>query len=377
MNRLIHILLFFLIISFKPVFAELGVTITEPGNKASFAGCDTIHFQTVPTEGEAPIKEVRLYYDQARSVGRTSKNTWDYDWKDVVSGSYQVYARVKDDNDNIAYSDTIWVFVGEQSPSEQLRNSTFDCKFSPWVLNQYEGAVAQAFLMDDGYFDDNGYVMLEISEQSTMEWHIQLSQTMPIQKGHEYEVTFLADADDKRNIIVGIQASSEPYETYLWETVEIDGVNLYGPYTMVSDTTDKTAIFKFNCGNDKNTLYFDEVHVMDYSITSVKEYRMTPGSQKIKSYELMQAFPNPFNMNTRIQFELSNPADIRLEMFNMLGQKVKTLAEGAFDAGMHTVYWNATDDEQDVVPTGVYIYRLQVQDENKPVELTRKVVLMK
>ncbi len=87
-----------------------------------------------------------------------------------------------------------------------------------------------------------------------------------------------------------------------------------------------------------------------------------------KSYSLSQNYPNPFNPVTEIKFALPRSVDIRLEVFNVLGQKVATLADGRCDAGEHTVIWNASRQA-----SGVYLYRLTA---GEFVE-TKKMLLLK
>ena len=59
--------------------------------------------------------------------------------------------------------------------------------------------------------------------------------------------------------------------------------------------------------------------------------------------QLGQNYPNPFNPSTIIPYQLPAPARVRLEVFNILGQRVATLVDGERPAGFHTATWNATD----------------------------------
>ena len=85
-------------------------------------------------------------------------------------------------------------------------------------------------------------------------------------------------------------------------------------------------------------------------------------------FELSQNYPNPFNPSTKISFALPTKTNVRLEIFNLLGQKVANLAQGEMEAGYHEVNWNAGSS-----PSGVYFYRL-ITDEQS---LTRKMMLLK
>ncbi len=74
-----------------------------------------------------------------------------------------------------------------------------------------------------------------------------------------------------------------------------------------------------------------------------------------ESFALRSNYPNPFNGSTVIEFELPTRARIELDVFNVLGQKVKTLANASFSAGKHHVLWNAMDETDHQVATGVYL----------------------
>ncbi len=87
-----------------------------------------------------------------------------------------------------------------------------------------------------------------------------------------------------------------------------------------------------------------------------------------ETLELGQNYPNPFNPTTTISFSLPARSAVRLNVFNLLGQKVITLVNGDFPAGVHYVTWDAT-----AVPSGIYFYRLSTDNG----DLTRKMLLMK
>ena len=71
-------------------------------------------------------------------------------------------------------------------------------------------------------------------------------------------------------------------------------------------------------------------------------------------------YPNPFNPSTIIPYQLAASSEVRLEVFNLLGQRVTTLMDGERPAGFHTAMWHATDAAGRAVGAGVYIYRLAV-----------------
>jgi len=96
------------------------------------------------------------------------------------------------------------------------------------------------------------------------------------------------------------------------------------------------------------------------SPTSVAENPPVP--EKI---EIFNSYPNPFNGSSTIRYRLTEPADVNLSIYNLRGQKVYNLVEGRFDAGIHSVDWNAPD-----VPSGVYFARLVAGSETKSLKIS-------
>ena len=82
--------------------------------------------------------------------------------------------------------------------------------------------------------------------------------------------------------------------------------------------------------------------------------------------------PNPVDNYTEIEFTLSRPLTITLTVYNLIGEPVKVLAKGQFGKGTHRVHWNACDQKGNLVPNGVYFYRLE---SNKGVAIKQLVVL--
>jgi hypothetical protein len=87
-----------------------------------------------------------------------------------------------------------------------------------------------------------------------------------------------------------------------------------------------------------------------------------------ENWALHQNYPNPFNASTAISFALPRDSHVRLDVYNILGQRVATLADEFMDAGEHRVIWS--DDSN---ASGVYFYRLQADD----FTATRKMTLLK
>ena len=86
-------------------------------------------------------------------------------------------------------------------------------------------------------------------------------------------------------------------------------------------------------------------------------------------YDLAQNYPNPFNPETVISYALPTATDVNLSIYNVLGQKVRTLVNGYRTAKVHEVTWNGLNDNNASVPSGIYFYRLETKDFSKTVRM--------
>ena len=89
-------------------------------------------------------------------------------------------------------------------------------------------------------------------------------------------------------------------------------------------------------------------------------------------FTLRQNFPNPFNPSTTIPFSLDNSGHIRLTIYNVMGQEIKTLVDGYRSSGMHTVVWDGRDADGKAAASGLYLYRLTYGDKSE----SRKMLLL-
>ncbi|MGD1007417.1 MAG: FlgD immunoglobulin-like domain containing protein [Ignavibacteriaceae bacterium] len=95
------------------------------------------------------------------------------------------------------------------------------------------------------------------------------------------------------------------------------------------------------------------VYVWDILTSTTKQSNPLP-----VNYCLYQNYPNPFNPGTSIEYELPNCCDVLLEIFNIQGEKVKTLVNKNQSSGKYSIYWNGKDEKGIQVSSGVYFYIL-------------------
>lgn len=90
------------------------------------------------------------------------------------------------------------------------------------------------------------------------------------------------------------------------------------------------------------------------------------------NYTLLQNYPNPFNPTTVIEFSLPEKAQVKMNIYNALGEFVTTLANDFADAGYHRVYFNAID-----LPSGLYVYKISAVGETTTFTDSKKMMLVK
>jgi len=94
-------------------------------------------------------------------------------------------------------------------------------------------------------------------------------------------------------------------------------------------------------------------------------------------FALLQNYPNPFNPETTIRYDLAEDANVSVVVYNIRGQKVKTLINQSESAGRYTVPWNATDDFGVQVTAGVYLYRITAEYNGQIFSETMRMVLLR
>ena len=102
-----------------------------------------------------------------------------------------------------------------------------------------------------------------------------------------------------------------------------------------------------------NSINDDDIHFVNYSLSN---------------------YPNPFNPSTIIEFSIQNDSKIYLSIYNIKGQKIKTLANIQFAKGSHSLIWNGDDEFGKLVSSGIYYYKLNV---NGKTETVKKCLLLK
>lgn len=88
------------------------------------------------------------------------------------------------------------------------------------------------------------------------------------------------------------------------------------------------------------------------------------------AFTVYQNYPNPFNPTTSIRFDLPEKRQVRVEVFSLLGTRIRLLADGELEAGSHVVQWDAQGENGIGVATGLYICRVSAGDAVKSFKMT-------
>ncbi len=142
-------------------------------------------------------------------------------------------------------------------------------------------------------------------------------------------------------------------------------------------TTDTEFSHEF--ANANTTYYWKVVAVDNFgaerSCSKIFSYTSTITDVSIGDavpieFSLAQNFPNPFNPKTTIHFSVPEPARIRLEIFNLLGDRVGVLTNRVYKTGKHSIVWQGTNTQGEFVPSGIYLLRMSSGDYENIIRMT-------
>jgi hypothetical protein len=168
----------------------------------------------------------------------------------------------------------------------------------------------------------------------------------------------------------GIAATSSRVKlcTYYFSVSNWLGTDMITFDTSLNSAGGATQISNDAAGNEISPFMMTPLVLQDPSDAN------DPGNLDLPAdFALAQNYPNPFNPSTVIGFALPTRQNVTLSVYNLLGQKVRTLRDEEMDAGNHEVVWDATNEGGAKVASGVYFYKLTTEDFVD----TKKMMLLK
>ena len=139
---------------------------------------------------------------------------------------------------------------------------------------------------------------------------------------------------------------------------------------MFSFLTAETMIIHLNNGE---TVEFDTSEIQEITFgpdVSVEEMVEFISQIPIK---FLQNYPNPFNPTTTILFEIGESGKTKVEIYNVKGQKIKTLLNKKMEIGQHSIIWKGNDNNNKCVSSGMYFYKISVNGNQK----VNKMIMLK
>lgn len=112
----------------------------------------------------------------------------------------------------------------------------------------------------------------------------------------------------------------------------------------------------------------DEIVFFDLTSKDDQQNNTLPVATEIRSI-----YPNPFNPETTIEFNLKENSQVNIRVYNLKGQLVKTLINGKYEAGNHKIVWNGTNSNEQRVASGLYFCKMETKEKS----FTEKMILMK
>ena len=169
-----------------------------------------------------------------------------------------------------------------------------------------------------------------------------------------------------------LKYQSEPIAYWIWSVYYTAGREPGSFYIMMHTYDDLgigtfLKIFYSNDYAETFTEYFH--HLTEDYFVSVEDQPINQPSQEIT----LNNFPNPFNPETTINYQLPVNSEVELIIYNLKGQKVNTLVNELLLKGEHSAIWNGRDFKNKRVSSGVYFYRLQTENCTE----TKKMLLLK
>ena len=89
------------------------------------------------------------------------------------------------------------------------------------------------------------------------------------------------------------------------------------------------------------------------------QINVSTGTELPKEYALYENYPNPFNPTTTIKYSIKENVRVKLIIYNVMGQVVRTLVDEKKPVGIYKIKWDGRNENSEIVSSGVYFYRLE------------------
>ena len=393
------------------------VRITAPEEKSIFSPKDILSFAAQANDPDGDITQVSFHWSKGNSdVDSIGTDGWSLDWQPDETGAYSLLATAMDDDFEYSSSELIRFFVYEDGQPEVLLlvndpNDLGNDEILKTMLEDRNGLKVHVRAGETATIDDaEGKRLIFISESisSRDSEDTFKAAKLPIICGESYIYDDLGMTGPKprtdfgrdRGQMLLLQRHDHPLAAdILSDTVRVleretsltfgrpsenasiiatlpDGKPAIFAYhrgdTMVDGIAPAARIGLFTSNSAMGELTEHGAALVNAAVQEKSDTALLP-----QNFLLKQNYPNPFNPTTKIEYHVAAPAQVKIEIYNTLGQKVRTLVDRKQTAGIYHVNWDATNDFSQPVAAGIYLYRLSIESSNESFVNSKKMLLIK
>jgi hypothetical protein len=291
---------------------------------------------------------------------------------------YAIYVTSSDNQNN---NDPIQLVINPKAAAERLAKG----EKGYWNLEQNEWMVridASAGLTNDsdnwaGVYTgaDDGFDKFELAEPPVIAGYVKVA--FPHDDWHQIATEFSTDIRSNQNQkqVWEFEVTTNLKNEEVLLNFDFLGQLPYDDVFLVDKSAEtvvnlaREAIYRFKSGADGARRSFKLiVGPPEFASANSDGLGIVP-----KEFALMQNYPNPFNPETTIRYNLPEAGEVKLQVFDLLGRRVKTLVNEQQNAGYYSAVWNGRDDVGRQVASGVYIYRILSGNHS----VAKKMILMK
>ncbi len=367
----------------------------------------TIHFENDPNQATAPAQIVRITQQLDSTLDARSFRLGSFGFGNSI---FQVPENSAAYTKRLDFSDSLGLYVDVNAGIDVNTNNIF------WTFTSIDPATGEVpafagFLkINDAFHHGEGFVNYSIRPKlnscSGDIVHARASIIFDINAPIETPGIFnTIDAGVPHSLVTALTpVLNVKTFTLKWAgTDDADGSRIQsfkvfvsengGPFELYEDTaSDTSLVFSGDWGSTYRfytiaTDFAGNVEPIknkaDASITLDPRATTVASSEGVlpEKYALFQNYPNPFNPSTTFRFDLPSATHVKLSIYNILGQKIKTLLNRNMIAGFHSIQWNGTNDASEEVASGMYLYRLEAivqnaSSTNRFIQ-TKKLLLLK
>ena len=242
-------------------------------------------------------------------------------------------------------------------------NSGFELgHFAPFVVGDLNSTAS--YHTDNSIYHYGANSMFIDPNQSGLHYEVQLYQNLNITSGENYTLSLWMKSGSQRQVQIELYNENSPWDNFgLWQIIDV--TNEWQNYSMSFVATGSgNARISWNFGEEDIPIWIDDI-LMFSGYSSNQE-------NNIPILEFSN-YPNPFNFETKIIFNLRNHSKVDLCIYNIRGQLVKKIISSQLKSGNYEIIWDGKDNNFNNCSSGIYICRVNING----LSFERKMILSK